>query len=122
MDDFQAKLARALDESVERTDFAKQKEIERRAAERLHELVCAVAGMKRAKARTRFGWSCLFMSLMIIAIAAYMRFDGKRADSLIVLMMSLIPLIGGAWHVHKANIAERNWASELERLESTKPD
>ena len=121
-DDFQTQLARALEASIELTDTAKRKEIERCAAERLHELVRAVAGMKRAKARTRFGWSCLFVSLVVVAIAEYMRVDGKQADSLVALMLSLVPLVGGGWHIHRANIAERDWASALERLESATLD
>lgn len=121
-DDFQANLARALNDSLELSEVAKRAEIEKRAAERLHALVRIAAGRERIKARRGFGWACFFLSLVVVLFAIYMRFDDRQRDSLVTLMLSLIPLLGGGWHLQRANTAELKWASELERLDAADSD
>ena len=113
---FETELARALDQSLVLTDAARKAEINRMAEERLRALVHITSRRRKVRARARFAWFCLFIFLAVIAIAAYMLLDGRRTDSLVTVMLSLVPLLGGGWHLHQANREEIGWAKELERL------
>jgi hypothetical protein len=113
---FETKLARALDRSLVLTDAARQAEINRVAEERLRALVHITSRRRRVRARARFAWFCLFIFLAVVLIAIFMLLDGKRTDGLVTIMLSLVPLIGGGWHLQRANAEEIGWARELERL------
>ena len=110
------RLTRALEQSLVLTDAAQSAEINRRAAERVQALIRVASGRRRVKARARLGWFCLFIVLVVIAIATYMLLDGRKTDSLVTFMLMLVPLAGGGWHLRKANLEEISWAQELERL------
>lgn len=114
--DFNANLARALNESVVLTEKAQREQVERLASERLQKLVQATAHLERAKASTRFGWALFFLGWVVVAIAIYMRVDGRQFDSLVALMLSLIPLLVGGTLLHRFTVAQRQRADALEQL------
>jgi len=120
--DLQSQLTRALEQALVPIDAAQSAEINRRAAERVQALVRVASGRRRVKARARFGWFCLFIVLVVIAIAVYMLLDGRRTDSLVTFMLLVVPLVGGGWHLQKANLEEISWAQELERLGAADPE
>lgn len=113
---FETKLARALDQSLDLTDAARKAEINRLAEERLRALVHLTSRRRKVRARARFAWFCLFISLAVVLIAISMLLDGKGTDGSVTIMLSLVPLIGGSWHLQRANAEELGWAEELERL------
>lgn len=115
-DDFRTKLFRALDGAVLLTEKAQRDQVERLAAQRLQDLVQATAHLERAKASTRFGWALLFMSVVVVVIAIYLRVDGRQGDSLATLMLAMIPLLAGATLLQRFNVAQRERASALEQL------
>ena len=115
-DDFNANLVRALNESVVLTEKAQREQVERLASERLQKLVQATAHLERAKASTRFGWALFFLGWVVVAIAIYMRVDGRQLDSLVTLMLSLIPLLVGARLLDRFTAAQRKRADALEQL------
>lgn len=121
IEDFQGKLTRALEAAIAPAEEARRVEIEKQASERVRTLVRAVAETKRAEAQAQFGWFCLVTSVFVIGVAVYMRFDGKPLDSLVVLMLALIPLLGGGWHLHMSFRARRQSAAALEQLGSAGP-
>ena len=115
-DDFNANLARALNESVVLTEKAQREQVERLASERLQKLVQATAHLERAKASTRFAWALFFLGWVVVAIAIYMRVDGRHFESLVTLLLSLIPLLVGARLLDRFSVAQRKRADALEQL------
>ena len=115
-EEFNTNLARALDESVVLTAKAQRKQVESLASERLEQLVQATAHLERAKASTRFGWALFFLGWVVVAIPVYMRVDGRQLDSLVTLMLSLIPLLVGGTLLHRYTVAQRARADALEQL------
>lgn len=116
-DDLVRELAPLMDAAFALSRASQSAEIDR-IAQRANLMVTAAAGLIRTKAQTRFGWFLMILSPFVVAVAIYILIDGKRLDSLIVLLSSLIPLIGGAWHLRQADVAAKRWVSELTWLES----
>ncbi len=115
-EEFETRLARALEQSLVLTDVARKAEINRMAEERLKALVQITSKRKKVRARVRFAWFCFYVVIVVFLVALYMLLDGRRTDSLVTFMLSLVPLVGGGWHLHQANREEIGWAKELERL------
>lgn len=115
-EDFQAKLERALDGALTLTDKAQREQVERLADERLQKLVEATASLERSKASLRFGWALFFIGWVVVVIAIYMRVDGRELDSLVTLMLSLIPLLVGGVLIHRYTATQRQRAKSIEQL------
>lgn len=77
-------------------------------------LRAASAARDRADARARFSLACFIVAICVIAIAIFMLIDGQKPASHAALLLSLIPLVGGAWHLDRANREKRQIASLVE--------
>lgn len=109
MDKFRAVFVEAIEPNE-----ADQQEIIRRLADKqTSEMLRALAEDEKAKASGAFGWFLLFVSLLTIAVAIYMRFDGAKADSVVTLLLSTIPMVAGGYFIQRHHQAKRLRAKKL---------
>lgn len=90
-----------------------QETIDRLADEKANERIKTFAEDEKAKASGNFGWFLLFVSLLTIAVAIYMRFDGAKADSVVTLLLSTIPMVAGGYFIQRHHRAKRLRAKKL---------
>lgn len=107
------KLRALVREAFEPNAIEQQEAIDRLADEKANERIKTFAEDEKAKASGNFGWFLLFVSLLTIAVAIYMRIDGAKTDSVVTLLLSTIPMVAGGYFIQRHHQAKRLRAKKL---------
>jgi uncharacterized membrane protein len=107
------RLKNLLRESLEPNAKAQRERVELLAEARARELIENSAADERGRASAMFGWFLLFVSLLTIAAAVYMRVDGARTDSVVTLLLSTIPMVAGGFFIQRYQRSKQSMADAL---------
>jgi hypothetical protein len=102
-----------LGDSLEPNAKAQQERVELLAEARARELIENSAADEQGRASAMFGWFLLFVSLLTIAAAVYMRVDGARADSVVTLLLSTIPMVAGGFFIQRYQRSRQSMVDKL---------
>ncbi len=92
---------------------AQQERVELLAEARARELIKNSAADEQGRASAMFGWFLLFVSLLTIAAAVYMRVDGAQTDSVVTLLLSTIPMVAGGFFIQRYQRSRQSMVDKL---------